>query len=405
MINSHYFRSITLTAAALMIGCSGTDVDVKPQAQSHLSDISERVAQRTFPSAFMAWNPVDMAEQYPLDTLDQRIAAAAKHDLLWEEPISQLSFDTPLVLGLEWQQQHAGLATSFNPASLHKALENRKKLLTLNPNLVMLMEIRWRDAPNSYLPEDSPFWLLNEDGTRVQGWKYGPEPYYMLNYHHPEFLKRIGDMSRLAVESGVYDGIMLDWSGEINVVKAVRHAIGDKALINVNIHDDIEDGELFAEYINGAFMECNPSKLCSWSGIEKALDFFESQFRSPHINGLEVWGERKDLARMRATTTLALTSSNGYVLYGDVNPLPTPDHLHDWYSFWDADLGKPTHDRKVLENGLFQRVFSRGTVIHNPKGNPESTVNFNTPHLRVSDQSRGTEFKIGSLDGDIFLAL
>ena len=43
---------------------------------------------------------------------------------------------------------------------------------------------------------------------------------------------------------------------------------------------------------------------------------------------------------MRVATTLALTHSDGYVLYADPNPLKTPDHLHDWYPFWDAQAGQ-----------------------------------------------------------------
>ena len=373
----------------------------------HLDDLANRVNQRHFPSVFMAWNPIDMKDEFPLETLEQRLTAAAKHDLLWEEPISQLSFNTPLVLGLHWQHQHAGLASQFTPDSLAQALANRVRLLEKNPNMVMLMEVRWRDAPNSYLPEDSPFWQRDAKGQRVEGWDGGPEPYYMLNYTHPDFLKRIGEMSRLAVESGVYDGIMLDWSGHIEVVKAVRAAIDEKAVINVNLHDRIEDAEPFQQYINGSFMECNPghSQLCSWSGMAKALDFFETKFREPRINGIEVWGDRSDLQRMRAATALALTKSNGYVLYGDTNKLPTPDHLHDWYSYWDINLGEPVSDAVQLENGALQRQYQKGVVVFSPEGTLPVKVHFDTVHLRVSDQSQGQNFELAPIDGDIFLPI
>ena len=43
---------------------------------------------------------------------------------------------------------------------------------------------------------------------------------------------------------------------------------------------------------------------------------------------------------MRATTTLSLTLSDGYCLFADPDPLPTADHLHDWYPYWNKSLGK-----------------------------------------------------------------
>lgn len=388
-------------AASLLVACG------QAPSTEHLNDLTQRIENRHFPSAFMAWNPIDMPARYPLNTLQQRLKAAAKHDLLWEEPISQLSFGTELVLGLEWDHRHAGLATKFKADSLSQALTNRSQLLKLNPNLVMLMEVRWRDAPDSYLPSDSPFWLRNEDGSRVAGWDGGPEPYYKLNYENPQFLKRVGEMSRLAVESGVYDGIMLDWSGNLGVVKAVRAAIGEQALINVNLHDNIDDAAPFKKYINGSFMECNPghSRLCGWDDMAKALDFFETQFREPQINGVEVWGKREDEQRMRAATALALTKSDGYVLYGDSNKLKTPDHLHDWYPYWDLDLGKPAGAAESLGGGSFLRHYDNAVVVFSSEGDKPIKVRFDEPHVRASDGIRATEFELQPVDGDLYFPL
>lgn len=47
------------------------------------------------------------------------------------------------------------------------------------------------------------------------------------------------------MESGVYDGVMLDWSGYLFIVKKVCEVIGDEGLIIVNIYDDIEDGKKY----------------------------------------------------------------------------------------------------------------------------------------------------------------
>ena len=46
----------------------------------------------------------------------------------------------------------------------------------------------------------------------------------------------------------------------------------------------------------------------------------------------------------RPDEAIALTLSDGYCLFSDPNPLPTPDHLHNWYAFWERGLGRPVHD-------------------------------------------------------------
>ncbi len=396
---THLVFAFLVLIASLYSGC-------QPAPEKSLQ---QKADDRDFPSVFQAWNPIDMPE-YPLDTNDQRLVAAAKHDLLWEEPVSMLGFGTDLVLGAVWNHEHGGLATEFTPESHGIALNNRKKMLAMNPNMIFLLEVRWRDAPGSFLPEDSEFWRRNDDGTRAEGWQGGPEPYYLIDRDSKAFHENIARQSRLAIESGVYDGVMLDWSGYLPIVKKVREAIGDTGLIIVNIHDDLEKGELYKDYINGSFMECNPDgpgvptqrNISTWDQMEKALKFFEVEFLEPRINAFEVWGDRKDLRRMRATTTLGLTHSNGYVLYGDMNPLPTPDHMHDWYDFWDIPLGMPKAKGYLREDGAHQREFDGGIVIYNPYSNGPVILEFENEVYSHTHGKAGTSFELLNADGDIF---
>ncbi len=373
--------------------------------------IEKRLAARTGISVFQAWNPIDMPDAYPLWTNEDRLRAAAKHDVLWEEPVSQLGFNTALVLGAEWEGQHAGLASEFTVLTTARALENRAKMLEMNPAMIFLLEVRWRDAPGSFLPEDSPFWRRNPDGSRVLGWDNGPEPYYMLDPENPDFRENIGRQARIAIESGIYDGIMIDWSGHLEVIQEVRSAIGEEALIIVNIHDHIDDAETYAGLINGSFMECNPQgpglptrrNGTTWDQLRDGYVFMETHLREPRLNCLEVWGHRDDLRRMRAATTLTLTHGDGSVLFGDPNPLPQPDHMHDWYAFWDADIGDPIGPRIDREDGLAERHFERGIVIYNHLGNGTQRVEFEDEMKRVSDGRVAAAFWVTDADGDIFL--
>jgi hypothetical protein len=373
--------------------------------------LADRVKDRSFPSVFQAWYGIDMPEKYPMNTLEQRIEVTAKHDLFWEEPLSQLGEGVDLALGLIWDHRYHGLADNFTPTSLYQAKKNRHKMLKINPNMIFLMEIRWRDAPMSFLPEESNWWLRDENGEIVKGWLGGWEPFYKLDYTNIGFQDNVARQAKIAVESGVYDGVMLDWSGNLDIIKKVREAIGSEAPIIVNIHDDIKDGELYKEYINGSFMELNPdddttpveSNLRNWDNIREALVWFEENLQEPRINALEAWGHRDDLQKMRAITTLGLTHSDGYVLFADPNPLETPDHLHDWYDFWDAELGKPLGDRTDKLDGSSWREFEGGTVIYNHYGTGEVKVKFKEKRRRISDGSIGKKFKLADKDGDIFI--
>ena len=381
--------------------------------------VNQRVQDRDFPSVFQAWYGIDMPDQYPAKTLEQRLSTAAKHDILWEEPLSQLGEKVDLVLGLVWDHENHGLASSFTKESLILAKDNKRKLLEKNPNMVLLFEVRWRDAPSTFLPEDSPWWKRNDKGEIIKGWLGGWVPFYMLNYDNEEFQDNVARQAKIALESGVYDGIMLDWSGHEQITRKIRKAIGNEGLIIVNLHDDIEDAKKFKDVINGSFMELNPRdgstntaaggkeerNLRNWDNIREALLWFEKEFQEPRINCLEVWGDRKDLARMRATTTLGLTHSNGYVLYADPNPLPTPDHYHDWYPFWDVNLGKPRRDVKKLSNGAYQRVFDNGIVIYNHYKNGKVYLELKNKMKSAATGKISNSFVIDDRDGDIFLHL
>lgn len=390
------------------------------QKNDHVKSIASRVEGKTFPSVFQAWYSIDMPEQYPTKTEEQRIKISAMHDIMWEEPLSQLGEGVDLVLGLEWDHENNGLATAFTHESLQRAKKNKAALLEYNPNMVCLFEVRWRDAPQSFLPENSDWWLRDSTDQIVKGWLGGWEPFWMLDYENLEFQDNVARQCKLAVECGVYDGIMLDWSGHLEIIKKVRKAIGPDKLIVVNIHDDIHHGELYKDYINGSFMELNPMDTLSmavedlvlhdkedvnkrnWDKIRDALVYYEENLQKPKVNCLEVWGNRKDESRMRATTTLGLVYSDGYVLYADPNPLKTPDHYHDWYKEWDFKLGKPIASRVERADGLAIREYENGTVVYNHYGNPALSIKFDEEKTRLSDGSKGTEFAVNGRDGNIF---
>jgi hypothetical protein len=353
--------------------------------------IAERIAGRSFPSVFQAWARADnLKDEDPLVT-------TARHDLVWHGIESY---------GLRWDIEPVGLGEAFRPESIKKAHEKRRALLKLNPNVILIAEIRYRDAWRGFLPPNHEWWLRDERGRIVKGWAEGR--FLRLDFTNPQFRRHVARRAGAVVESGVVDGVMLDWWSDdehrLALVKAVRKAIGDEYLIITNTND--RTAPRTAPYINGYFMECTKSKKPEhWERIAATLRWAQNNLRQPRVNCVETWyhKSRDDLHLMRAVTTLTLTQSNGYCLFSDPNPLPVGDHLHNWYPFWNKTLGRPICEGLDRPDGTIIRQFENGTVIYNPMGNKTVTVTFPEVRTRVSSGESSKSHILNSLDGDIFL--
>jgi hypothetical protein len=110
-----------------------------------------------------------------------------------------------------------------------------------------------------------------------------------------------------------------------------------------------------------------------------------------------------DLNLMRAVTTLSLTHSNGYCLFSDPNPLPTGDHRHNWYPFWNKSLGKPISAGVTAGDGTVRREFENGCVVYNPMGNGTVTVVFDDIRTSIATGDTSKSHILKSPDGDIYL--
>ena len=141
--------------------------------------------------------------------------------------------------------------------------------------------------------------------------------------------------------------------------------------------------------------------------IERTLSWAEENLREPRVNCLEGWGiphEPPDSSRnkrfMRVFTTMSLTHSDGYVLYGMNNT-----HQHIWHSFWDADLGRPVGPKaRQYQNteGLFIREFTNGWAVYNRSGSPQS-IDLPQYTTGVSSERQNITHLLPDLDGEIYL--
>lgn len=355
--------------------------------------ITERVAARDFPSIFQAWSPADNLPDR------DRLSTMALHDLIWHGPGG---------FGLVWDAKPRGLAEAFTHESIEAGRKIRRDLLKLNPNIIMIAEIRYRDAHPNFLPRGHRWWKRDEQGDLVKGW--GEGGFICLDFADPQFRSHVAQQAKAAVQSGVVDGVMLDWwrddEDRLALVKLVREAIGDKYLIITNTND--RTAPQSAPYINGYFMECTRSKSADdFKRIAATLKWAERNLRPPRVNCVETWyhNSRMDLHLMRATTALALTHSDGYCLFSDPNPLPSGDHRHNWYPFWDKSLGKPMSVATNKNNGTVIREYGNGIVVYNPMGNKPIEVIFSEIRKSVATGTSSERHKLTCPDGDIYLKI
>ena len=154
--------------------------------------------------------------------------------------------------------------------------------------------------------------------------------------------------------------------------------------------------------------------------LEESLYWGSETLREPRMNCLEGWrvvhdyGEVDDDALvaerdseenkqwMRLITTLTLTHSDGHVLFAG-NPISS--HAHNWYDFWDADLGLPVGGKRQLLDGiegLFVREFTNGYAVYNRSGTSQTIA---LPHdvTAVSSGLVADTHQLGDLDGEIYL--
>lgn len=367
----------------LMAGC-------EPREAVPETPVAARIANRGFPSVFQAWNEADNLKE-------GRAITEARHDLI---------FHGETFFGLQWNKANPGLATDFTPASIRSGLRRRRDLLRRNPNLVLLLEIRYRDAHRSFLPVGHEWWRHDGQDRIVPGWEEGG--YLQLDFANPQFREHVAKQARAAVSSGVVDGVMLDWWRDdvdrLALVKTIRSHIGDEALILVNAND--VPTPQTAAFINGCFMECYRTRTAEdWKRIAETMMWAEKSLRPPRINCLETWhhASRADEHLMRATTTLSLVLSDGYCLFSDPNPLPTPDHRHDWYPFWERRLGGALARGGTRTDGSITREFANGTAVYNPSGNRPVTITFDEPRSSRATGRTAHAHTVAPCDGDLFL--
>ena len=425
------------------------DIPIDPEALQILNPVDgvvcdvagepilPRIENREYPSFFGAWHNII---NLPTLSAEERLAF---HDLYFCCPM----------FGLSWVSTPDGLKIRGH---IEGAKIERDAIRAWNPNILFLVGITHYTAASGEYPDDSPYWLRDEEGNRVEhvGWSG-----FWLDYTHSDIIDITVQRALAVAKCGLYDGVFFDhWSdgprlapyrtleeervAKDTILKRIRAEVGDDFLIMVNTNRD--KIPRWAEHVNGTFMETNQDNDGGYAykslfDIESTLLWSEENLREPQINGLEGWGiesEPLDSPRnkkwMRLFTTMSLTHSDGYVQFvtGIGNAFHTHQyeiweghsdehargqdghdhqHQHYWYDFWDAPLGQPVSGDETKaqlyedREGLFIREFTNGWAVYNRSGKEQE---IELPE-EVSGWDSGVEHQrshvLPDLDGEIYL--
>ena len=347
--------------------------DNEPVCDEPPRPLAPRLENRSFPSVFSAWGGVGWSpvlNQPHLSDVEQM----ALHDLYW----CCLHWDHRFHRnGDTWE-----LRGTTELTSMHLIYEE-------NPDMINLGGFAWLDPDLSTYPPDSPYWRRDADGNiNLKGLA-------LVDLTHPGVQRDIIQKTVAMANCGLYDGVMWDYwggfryspaevDGMVAIVKGIRANVRDDFLIIGNTNH--ETAPATGPYINGLFMETgvpgnakNPSK--ELTKLENTLSWAEKNLRTPRVNALEgrAYGDEPldsptNLRWMRTITTLALTFSDGYVLYSTDWWEGVHQHWHYWYDFWDADLGRPLGEKEQLYDerpGLYIREFTNGWAVYNHSGSAQ----------------------------------
>ena len=381
--------------------------------------LEPRIENRTYPSIFTRWGPhIDNRPDL------SRWERTALHDLWYDGS----QFD------LQLRETSQGIAIA---GMVDQAIQQRDTYLSINPNMVFIVDIRMREYWHDEAPEDWIGWIRNTNGERVSDW---PDA-FLVDFTHPAVQDRIVQQAIAVSRCGLYDGIFFDWWSEKwsvltakdetsvrrvfrgmeaeqrardTILQRIRAATRPNFLIMGNTN--IETIPRTAPHVNGSAMETvMPADRNSGiqierdlSKIEDSLLWLDLNLREPRVNGLEGWAipseppdSPDNLRWMRAFTTLSLTHSDGYVVFKDIL-----NDYHHWYDFWDADLGQPVGPKSQLYDedipGLYIREFTNGWTVYNHSGSEQQII---LPELALGVASRleGTTHTLPDIDGEMYL--
>jgi hypothetical protein len=339
---------------------------------------------------------------------EDSLESMAKHDLIltgfWG-------------LRLQLDQEPPGLADGFTAESVGSAKERVRQLRELNPNAVILAEVRFYEYPDSWLPEDHPWWL-RVNGERQQFWPGT----HRMDWSNPEFRRHVVRQTAALMESGIdgvfYDNLRKEPEPWIAFMQEVRQAVGDDFLILANAGYDVGSYDFIAPYLNGMMYESGWShQRTEWDDTIRRMQHTQTLLREPKISVIERFEEirdhagwptdarrgrkpQPDPAARRWSLCYSLIIGEFYYLFSD-----NTSHRHDWYPEYDVKIGLPLDEGEQINSHVWQRCYNQALVVVNLPGAQEShTVELNYDARDTLTGEEGRRFVVPAGEGRILIS-
>ncbi|HOW66951.1 MAG TPA: putative glycoside hydrolase [Candidatus Paceibacterota bacterium] len=358
--------------------------------------------------------PVDSEVPYPRIAMlwasvrkDRSLEGMARHDLIMTSAGR---------FGLKPNRAPQGLADGFAPESVPLTRERLAELRRLNPRVIILCDQSFYEYADSWLPEDHPWWL-RKNGQRQQFWPGT----HRTDWSNPEYQRKVVRQTVACQEVGFdgvfYDNLRLEKEPWIEVMKAVRSAVGDRFLILANCGYDVGNYDWLAPWLNGIMYESGWSHgRVEWEECIRKMRQTQTLLRPPRISVIERFEEIRDQAgwpndprkgqerprdpaARRWSLCYALLIGDCYYLFSD-----STSHQHDWHAEYDVKIGQPKGPAQRINAHVWQRRYDRALVIVNLPGAkaPYEVVRDQAAKDTLSGQT-GTRFDIPPGDGRILL--
>lgn len=361
---------------------------------------NEAIAQLPFPRIAMLWASIRG---------DTSLAGMAKHDLVMIGPGS---------LGLKYDREPIGLAESYTSESIDIAKTRIQELRRLNPDIVILGDIVFYEFPDSWLPEDHPWWM-RKNGERQQFWPGT----HRMDWYNPEYrshiVKRTLAMKNVGVDGVFYDNLRNEPEAWTTFLKEVREAVGNHFLILANAGYAVGTYDFAAPFLHGIMYESGWShNRTDWDETIRKMRHTETLLRKPTISLIERFEEIRDRAgwpgdakrgqkpepdpaARRWSLCYSLIIGDFFYLFSD-----NTSHRHDWYPEYDMKIGLPKGEPERINSHTWQRVFDGGLALMNLPGAQESySIRFDSPQRDAFTGETGIVFDVPAGEGRIFVPI
>lgn len=282
--------------------------------------------------------------------------------------------------GLRPNRAPQGLADGFTPESVPLARQRLAELRRLNPSAVILCDQSFYEYADSWLPEDHPWWL-RKNGQRQQFWPGT----HRMDWSNPEYQQKVVRQTAACKEVGFdgvfYDNLRLEKEPWLEVMQAVRKAVGEQFLIVANCGYDVGHYDWIAPWLNGIMYESGWSHgRTNWDDCLRKMRNTQTLLRSPKLTIIERFEEIRDRAgwpndplrgkqRPRDPAArhwslcYALVLGDCYYLFSD-----STSHQHDWYPEYDVKIGPPSGEARQINDHVWQRQYDEALVVVNLPG-------------------------------------